>query len=355
MIKDNSPYVQLQCDAIWRDLFRLAFLRVKKNSLKYQLLFAKYYLSYGMYAFSVQEGTKVIEQIINIANAKVYAFLHELAHITAEDNIEYYVSRLKDIFSDELIQHVYDCVTEEKNFMDPEDKLSLRKSIDEMRTELYAGDYTRFREIIADMRALHSMCSCFIINWSDGPEFFLNFKAGIVLERSFKFRIRSLYAHLNELSRAWDISEYYENISNSQYMREFIIRDRISELTEQFILADCFGGTGGKEFLLSYFQKVVYSREAAEAIDESIRNHLEKINSRMREENTYSFLDNLSDVADIMDYLLYYPAESRDQSFINRPTSIFGWTGLIYDSFTLDEAEIEKRMREWAEKNNAFS
>ena len=45
-IQHNSPFVELQCDALWQDLFRIALFRVAPSSPKHQLQFAKYYLSY---------------------------------------------------------------------------------------------------------------------------------------------------------------------------------------------------------------------------------------------------------------------------------------------------------------------
>lgn len=338
-IKHGSPYSELQCDALWRDLFRIAFFRVNKNSLKYQLQFTKYYLSYGMRSFPYRDSEKeearhAYESMVNIANAKMYAFLHEMAHLTAKPCMEYYATILKNMFNSELQKSTYSSVTDTDAYLEQSERDMLHAHLDEMRDELNAGDLTNFQEIIADMRAIHSMCTTFILNASEcAPEDFLQLKDGIILQRSFNLRIRNIEACLRELSNASDLSVFRRKLMNSQFGKYFVIRDKLSEVTELFILRDSFGRLMGSEvldFLDKYTSKPVYSRKTAEVIDQAIDDHLRKVYDRIQSENI-SFNATIGDVSDIMDYLLYYSNEDHDQLIVNQPKSSFGWTGLFFD------------------------
>ena len=336
-VKFRSPYIQLQCDALWRDLFRIALLRVGQNEKKYRFLFVKHYLSYGMRNFPLEdenkgEAVRVYERMVNIANAKMYAFLHELAHVTAVPHMEYYTLILKRMFGDDMRDETYSRVLEGDNTWEPEQKERIRISLDEMRAELFEDNYTRFQEIIADMRAIHSMCSCCIVSFQhDASETFFQFKQGIVLERSFNLRIRNIEAVLREFSKTHDEDEINRNLSNSQFGREFLIRDRLMEVTEKYILCDCFAKRAGKDFLEKYITKDIYSHQTAVAINEVIGQHMNKIRDRILQEGPLLPSAELSDTLEILDYLLYYPAEENDHNVINRPISFFKLTGLVFD------------------------
>lgn len=338
----HSPYIELECDALWRDLFRIAFLRTSRKTLKHQLQFIKYYLSYGMRSYPYEENKEKVliaqEKLIGIATAKMYAFLHELAHITAEPNKEYYVRWLKHLFSEKLRNTLCESVVDIDAALNPTDREKFCSYLDRMRAELYAGDLTGFQEIIADMRAIHSVCTTLLHNTSDcfGLEDFVKLKEGIVVQRSFSLRIRNLEAYLRELVSATNLSTLQDNIMGSQFGREFIIRDRLSEVTEIFILRDSFRQIeAGNDIVNDYLSEPVYSSKTAQIVNESLAEHIGKLVNRITQEQLSPQIQT-SNMSEIIDYLLFYPAEEDDKNAINKPVSTFGWSGLFFEAVSIE-------------------
>lgn len=346
-IKYHTGLSEIECDAVWRDLFRIAFLRIGGHSLKNQLLLIKYYLSYGMRTYSLEDPEKlkvlvVHETLENIATAKMYAFLHEIAHITSMQHLEYYLSILKSLFSDQQYDNTCSLVVDLDDNMPLIEREALYSCLTHLREELYSNNYSRFLEIIADMRAFHSICSSFIqFSQEINPDEFLRFKTGIALQRSFNLRIRNLEACLLGFFSSEDIHAFQNNIARSQFGTEFVIRDRLSEVTEVIILGDAFRKEAGIDIYQKYRTKNTYSQETAKTIDNSLRHHLDNLYNRITQEN-FTFSSNACDVTDIIDYLLYYPSEVGDCFSVNQPITAFGWSGLPFDDVVIRPEDIEE-------------
>ena len=99
-VKEKSELVDIQCDVLWRDLFKVIISRYDRYSTKAKMLLTKYYLSYGMRTYEMQldketSARNLVNQLKDVATAKVYVFLHEIAHITAISELDYYIDILK--------------------------------------------------------------------------------------------------------------------------------------------------------------------------------------------------------------------------------------------------------------------
>lgn len=342
-VKDDSLLTDVQCDALWRDLFRIHLDRLNRCTVKEKFLLTKYYLSYGNRSYQFQEddatmmAPKAYERLRTIASAKTYVFLHEIAHITAFEETDYYIHRLKDLFSDEMRENVYAQVTDIDSAFSPNEKRQLRTTLNEMETELYAEKYARFEEIISDMRALQSMCNSFMLFApNDVPNGFLKFKSGIALARSFNLRIRTIEAALHEILLSKDPSTFRKNIFKSQFGTEFIIRDKFSEILDTFILVDCFGVLCNKAFVFKYANYSFVSSKTARIADLGIAYHLNNISNRIDHEMLCQLTKDCSAI-DILDYLLYYPSEEQDNKIINNPLNYFGLSGLVFDDFSSED------------------
>lgn len=343
-VKDDSPLIDVQCDALWRDLFRIHLDRINRCTVKEKFLLTKYYLSYGNRSYQLQEDDKLLmvqkayERLRTIANAKTYVFLHEVAHITALQETDYYIHRLKDLFTDQMRENVYAQVANIDPEFSPNERRQLRTTLDEMRAELYAGEYRRFEEIIADMRALESMCNAFMLFApNDVPNGFLNFKNGIALARSFNLRIRTIEVTLREILFSKDPSSFRKKVFKSQFGTEFIVRDKFSEILDTFIFVDCFGTLCNKAFLFKYTSHSLVSNKTARTVDLGIAYHLDNIRSRIDHEVHFQLAQDCGSAVDILDYLLYYPSEEQDNKIINNPLNYFGLSGLVFDDFSSED------------------
>lgn len=335
MLKEQQHpvFLVLQTEAAWRDLFRVAIPRVRKNSLKHQLLFSKYYLSYGIHSNSQFKFSTL--SVIDIANAKWYAFMHELAHITAEPAMDLYKHILRSLFAKEERENIKRTMCSMLSEEEHEYRDALSKLIDSVAEEISNENYAHCQEIIADMRAVHSICTTYIsLYGANRPDVFARFRKGILCQRSFNLRIRSIEAHLTELCQYREGTDYAEQILNTQYFREFFLRDRLSDITEQHIIYGTFqkvGNQSGESFLKNYLKEKAYTPQTAGLIDDAIRKHLSGIDRRITDESDISFGSATHQSQEIIDYLLAYTSEKQDLCYFNEPVALFDWNGLIFD------------------------
>lgn len=193
---NNVALVEIQGDALWRDLFRVAIYRAGNYDYKDRIFLAKYYLLYGTHSYSFPDNESYIsftekELIVDLAIAKTYAFLHELAHVTSKEHMDDYINILRYALSDKAKEQVLNFQLDSDKSLNPKIKEMTKKSIERISNDVSNNSFDSSEEIIADMRALVSMCTCFMRTNPDNiPYGFTDYKNGIALLRSFNFRIK---------------------------------------------------------------------------------------------------------------------------------------------------------------------
>ncbi len=336
-VKEKSELVDIQCDVLWRDLFKVIISRYDRYSTKAKMLLTKYYLSYGMRTYEMQldketSARNLVNQLKDVATAKVYVFLHEIAHITAISELDYYIDILKEAFNDELKESTFYQVCDVDSSLGPKEKKYLENILNNFIKDINNGIYEPAEEIIADMRALQSMCNSFMLSFpNDIPDGFLNFQGGIALARSFNFRIKFIDEVIHGFFDGSNSQSFEKLLYDSDFGKKFVIRDRLSEVLQPLIIVSCFGKQCNKAFLLKYETQSQFSRDTIKAVDTAVAQHLEKIRIRIENESERLMKSEFDlQVDDILEYLLYYPAEEQDNGVINNPMKYYGCTGLLF-------------------------
>lgn len=336
-IKNNSELIEVQCDALWRDLFKVIISRSNHFTSKTKMLLTKYYLSYGTrsYPFEADEKTatdNLYNQLTDVATAKVYVFLHEIAHITATNDNDYYIDVLKRIFSEELKESVFYQILDADSALGTQEKQYLKRMLDSLIADINSGVYESVEEIIADMRALQSMCNSFMLTFPDEvPNGFLRYRDGIALARSFNLRIRFIEKVIHDLYHKKHTENIQKLLYESPFGKKFIIRDKLSEIIQPFIFIDSFGKRCDKTFLFKYDTQSKISNNTVTTVGYAIASHLEKIRVLMENEIKMPCKDDFEHSVDgVIDYLLFYSAEEEDNKIINSPTQYYGVTGLLF-------------------------
>jgi len=336
-VKEKSELVDIQCDALWRDLFKLIISRSDRYSTKAKILLTKYYLSYGTRSYQLEldketSAQNIVNQLKDVATAKVYVFLHEVAHITAISELDYYINILKSAFSDELKESTFYQICDADSSLSTKEKKYLGNILNNFITDINKGIYEPAEEIIADMRALQSMCNSFMLRFpKEIPDGFLNYQGGIALARSFNLRIKFIDEAIHSFFDSSNPQRFEELLYDSDFGKKFVLRDRLSEVLQPLIIVSCFGKRCNKAFLLKYETQFQFSRDTIKAVDSAVAQHLEKIRIRIENESERLMKSEFElQIDDILDYLLYYPTEEHDNDVVNNPKKYYGCTGLLF-------------------------
>ncbi len=336
-VKEKSELVDIQCDALWRDLFKVIISRSDDYSTKAKMLLTKYYLSYGTRSYQLEldketSAQNIVNQLKDVATAKVYVFLHEIAHITAVGELDYYINILKSAFCDELKESTFYQVCDADSSLGTKEKKYLENILNNFITDINNGIYKPAEEIIADMRALQSMCNSFMLRFpKEIPDGFLNYQGGIALARSFNLRIKFIDKVIHSFFDSSNPQSFEELLYDSDFGKKFVLRDRLSEVLQPLIIVSCFGKRCNKAFLLKYETQFQFSRDTIKAVDSAVAQHLEKIRIRIENESErFAKSEFELQIDDMLEYLLYYPTEEQDNDVVNNPTKYYGCTGLLF-------------------------
>ena len=330
-VKNKTGLIEVQCDALWRDLLRVIIYKSDKYSDNAKLLLTKYYLSYGQRTYNdfITEDM-ASNLLIDLATAKAYAFLHELAHITSSDEIEYYFNILKNAFCGGVKETVYSEILNSNHTLDYKQRESFKQSLDDLARDIRNGSYESAKEIIADMRALQSMCSSFMMSYPDEiPSGFTKFRDGIALARSFSLRVWFIEKAIDEILNCKDSDTAQESFYGKTHIHKYMIRDRLSEVLQTYIFKDCFGKNCTNSFLLKYSASSKFQSQTVTAVDNAIAEHLGKIEILAKRE-LKKMPNHEYPIDDILSFLLYYPTEEDDNNKINNPQKEFGFSGLLF-------------------------
>ena len=178
---------------------------------------------------------------------------------------------------------------------------------------------------------MHSLITnCMILYPDDLPDIILLFKDGISLARSFNLRIRHVEKALKEINCSNDYSKFRGKVFNSQFGKDFYIRDKLAEFLQTFIMIDCLGQKCDKTFIEQYETQTIIDNETARMIDSEIAYHIANVGKEFNDE-IKRFQDfSHENVLNILRCFMYSQKEESDSDLVNLPVKNFGFTGLLF-------------------------